>query len=97
MTNETRKSIRDAILEKIEKGEATMKSKSYFVIRAILFLVGIVITAFALFFLMSFILFVFRQTDLLLVPVFGFQGVRIFMSVHLLPLSRKFFLLRSPP
>ena len=79
-SEEKKKSIQETILKKIERGETTMKSKSYFVIRAILLLAGVVIVALALFFFMSFILFTLRQTGLLLVPIFGFQGIRIVMA-----------------
>lgn len=80
VSKEKQKSIRDAILKKIEKGEAIMRPKSYFLMRAALLLASIVATAFILFFFISFILFILRQTGLLLVPVFGFQGVRILMA-----------------
>jgi len=75
-----KKSIQEIILKKIEKGETTMKPRSYFIIRTILLLASVVVVAFVLFFFMSFILFTLRQTGLLLVPIFGFQGIRILMA-----------------
>ena len=72
-------SMKDAVIAKIKKGEATMRPRWHFVLRTTLFTLGAIIVALALLYLASFILFVLRETGLLFVPSFGLRGMGVFL------------------
>ena len=74
-----KKTIKNTVLAQIKSGQAIMKPKWHFVLKTILVAVGVVIVAFALIYLVSFIFFILRQTGVFFVPSFGFRGVGIFL------------------
>lgn len=78
--DEKREILKNSILSKIRSGQTKMRPRWYFVLRAILFIVLIVVAALALFYLTSFIFFVLRYTGILFVPAFGFYGTVVFLE-----------------
>lgn len=76
---EKEKSIKEGILSQIKAGQAKMRPKWHFVLRAALFVVGVFTALVALIYVVSFIFFVLRQTGIWFVPVFGFQGIAVFL------------------
>jgi hypothetical protein len=72
-------SIADLVLEKIKTGQAEMRPRWHFVLRTLLFTLGVIILWLALLYLASFIVFVLRETGVLFVPSFGFRGVGVFL------------------
>lgn len=70
--------IQESILENIKKQGLEMHSKKYFFLRAILFVVGIVIVVTALLYLASFIAFGLMESGVWFVPLFGMQGWFVF-------------------
>ncbi len=80
MNNEPqKKSIHDSILKAIENGSVKMRPRWYFVGRTALLATGIVLLAFTLIYIASFIIFVMHQTGAWFVPSFGFRGVQAFL------------------
>jgi len=80
MNNENHeKSIKNLVLNKIKENKAVMKPRWYFVLKAVLFVSGIVILSIALFYVISFILFILRQNGLYFITPFGFRGITIFL------------------
>jgi hypothetical protein len=73
------KSIKDTVLAQIKSGQASMKPRWHFVLKAVLTALGVFIVASALLYLVSFILFMLRQTGIFFVPSFGFKGVGVFL------------------
>lgn len=73
-------SLTKKVFNKVGKGELKMKSKLYFVLRAILFsLITVLIFLFILFFV-SFIIFSLRISGVWFLPSFGFQVTGIFLT-----------------
>jgi hypothetical protein len=77
--NTKHSAIAHSIVEKIKKGEATMRPRWHFVLRALLSGLGVVILLLSLLYLASFIIFVLRETGVLFVPSFGLRGVGVFL------------------
>ena len=73
------KSLGEKILKKIKKGKIKMKSKSYFVFRTALFVIGVILVFIFIIFLISFIIFILRTSGVGHFPAFGFRGLRIFL------------------
>ena len=65
-------------LEKITSGEIKMRPKTYFVLKAILIVLGIVFAVCFSLYIISFILFSLRSTGVLYLPGFGFPGIKAF-------------------
>lgn len=78
MTNENSK-IKNNILEKIKHGEVSMRPRWHFVLETILVVSGMVLLAMGLLYLLSFIVFFFRQSGLFFTPLFGFHGIITFL------------------
>src|SRR3989344_3614541 len=78
MSHEIR-SIKEEVIARIKRGETIMRPRWHFVLRAMLYALGVLIAALALVYLASFIMFVLRETGLLFVPSFGFRGVGVFL------------------
>ncbi len=74
------KTIGEKILKKIKKGKIKMKPKSYFVLKSILFVVGIVFAFLLTIFLASFIIFILRASGVLNFPTFGLRGLGMFFT-----------------
>lgn len=75
-----KKSIKDMVLEKINAGKTRMIPRWYFILRAALALVGLVIFLLSSLYIMSFILFILRKTGIWFLPVFGIRGVGVFLA-----------------
>lgn len=71
-------SIKDRILEEIKEGQIKMRPKWRFALEASLILAGGVIILLALLYLASFMIFFLRETGVLFVPIFGFDGWQAF-------------------
>lgn len=77
--NEKLQSLRDKILEKIKTGEAQMRPRWHFALKAALMIVGAVIVVITLVYIFSFVIFVLRNNGVWFVPAFGFRGIGIFL------------------
>ncbi len=71
--------FKETILEKINNGEIDMKPRWHFILRAALFMLGVVIVAFVAIYLFSFILFSLHQNGLFFAPIFGLRGLIFFV------------------
>jgi len=74
------KSIREDILAAIKSGQVKMRPKWLFVLKASLAVIGVLILLLTILYLASFIIFILRQTGVLFVPVFGYQGWYAFFA-----------------
>jgi hypothetical protein len=75
MTREPIKNIKERILDRIRSGQVVMRPKWHFVLKALLAAVGGLLLLLAALYLVSFILFVARQTGAWFGPGFGPPGV----------------------
>lgn len=73
------KNIHDTILKKIHDGDVDMKPRWYFVLRSVLAITGVVLTALLTVYLFSFIFFFLDQSGVLFAPAFGFRGISFFV------------------
>lgn len=80
MENNTDNSIKDRVLGLIEKGQTKMKPKWHFVLKTILFILGVVIVFLIALYIASFGLFILDESDLWSVPSFGLAGAYIFIK-----------------
>ena len=71
--------IRDAVLEKIHKGQARMRPKWHFILKTVLLFIGLVIVLLAFLYLASFTIFILHQTGVWFLPIFGLRGIRAFL------------------
>lgn len=71
-----KQSIQDGILKAIAAGKVKMVPKWHFVLKTILFITGVVLTALALLYLASFIVFMLHQDGVWFLPAFGLAGLR---------------------
>lgn len=78
MENERKKSIKENVLTAINSGTVTMRPRWHFVLRAILLVLGVVLSALAVLYLGSFIAFTLRQTGVVFAPGFGSRGWFVF-------------------
>ncbi|MFA6136397.1 MAG: hypothetical protein WC705_03540 [Candidatus Paceibacterota bacterium] len=74
------KTIKDFVIEKIKSGQAKMKPKWHFVLKAVLFILGIILITLTILYLISFIIFSLNQTGAIFAPSFGLRGFGIFMA-----------------
>ncbi len=72
--------LRKKILDKIKVGKAKMRPKWYFLLKTSLLAAGVIIGALALLYVVSFILFVLRQTGAWFLPSFGLRGIMVFLT-----------------
>jgi len=70
--------IAEKVLNKIKKGQVKMWPKFYFILKALVFILGIVFILFLALFLISFIVFNLRASGVLFLPRFGLLGFRSF-------------------
>lgn len=78
--NRQQKTIKENILSTIKSGEIKMRPKWHFVLKTALAILGGAILALTILYLASFIIFFLRQTGLMFVPAFGWQGWYVFFS-----------------
>lgn len=71
-------SIKEDVLKAIHDGQVKMRPKWQFSTKATLMVFGMVLIAFTVLFLVSFIVFVLRQTGVLFEPGFGFSNLGVF-------------------
>jgi len=76
---EEKKSIKSSVLEKIKSGQAAMKPKWHFMLKAVLVSVGVVIFILLSLLIVSLIIFVLHDNGTWFVPVFGMRGVGRFI------------------
>lgn len=69
---------KNEILEKIKK--VKMRPKSYFILRTIIFILGLVFAFLFTIFLASFIVFALRASGVWYFSAFGFRGLRLFFA-----------------
>lgn len=80
MTHEEfKKSIKAGVQEAIKTGQAKMRPRSYFIARTTLLIIGAVLLALLLIYLVSFIFFMLRVTGVWFVPAFGAAGIMPFV------------------
>jgi hypothetical protein len=72
--------IGEKITQKIKEGKIRMKSKSYFMTRAVLFFSGIFLLVLFSIYLFSFIIFELRMSGIWFLSQFGFSGIKILFS-----------------
>jgi hypothetical protein len=72
------KAIQQSVLDAIASGRVKMRSRSYFVLQTILAIVGGVILGLFLIYIVGFMIFLLRQSGVLLAPGLGFSGWYIF-------------------
>ena len=63
--------MKDDVLKAIQGGQVKMRPKWQFITKAALMLLGVVLVALTTLYLVSFIVFILRQTGVLFVPAFG--------------------------
>ena len=71
---------KNKILEKIKKEKVKMKPRSYFVLRTIVFVFGLIFAFLFAIFLASFIVFALRASGIWYFPAFGFRGLGMFLA-----------------
>ncbi|MBU6500605.1 MAG: hypothetical protein KGJ89_04080 [Patescibacteria group bacterium] len=69
-----KQSIKDSVLNAIKSGRAKMLPRWHFVLKGVLLAIGVLLLAFLLLYLVSFIVFSMHQTGVWFVPVFGLPG-----------------------
>lgn len=79
MNESTEKNLQQEVLCAIKDGEITMRPRWQFVLRGTLAVLGGVLIALALLYLISLIIFMSRQTGAAFVPAFGLRGVLSFL------------------
>lgn len=72
-------SIRDLIEQKIQEGRVAMRPRWHFVLRAVLAVLGVLLVLLVGLYLVSFVVFVARTTDIGFLPEFGLRGVGYFL------------------
>lgn len=77
---EEKKNIHDSVLKAIEEGKVKMRPKWHFALRTAFLILGTIFISFSLLYLVSFIVFIFRQSGALLVPAFGYFGIIAFLT-----------------
>jgi len=71
--------VRDHILDAVKAGQVKMRPRWHFILQSILTVLGLVIGILAVMYLVSFAVFVLRQTGVLFVPSFGYRGYFVFL------------------
>jgi len=72
--------LTEKILGKLRSGEFKMKPKVYFILKATLIVLSVLVVALFVLFLISFISFALRANGVLVLPIFGFRGFGAFLS-----------------
>lgn len=79
MNKKEKNSIKESIVKKIKEGDIKMKPKAYFTLKNGLLIIGIILTAFLLLYLISFILFILHVNGIWFLPGFGWRGIGSFL------------------
>jgi len=72
--------LKDQIMASVKGGRLKMRPKWYFVLRASLWAVGIVLAALAGLYLASLLMFVAHETGISMAPTFGWPGIVLFLK-----------------
>jgi len=78
-SNNSKDNLQDSVRKAIEDGKVTMRPRWHFVVRTALLVVGTVLAALTVLYLVSFIIFILRQTGVIFAPGFGLRGVNVFL------------------
>lgn len=78
--NNEKKSVEQGVMDAIRRGKVTMRPRWHFVLSSALLVLGVIILALTLLYIMSFGIFELRQTGALFVPVFGMRGIFAFFQ-----------------
>lgn len=79
MDNDNKNNSIKSFLKNIEDRHVKMHSKSYFVVRTLLLLLGVLIFSLLILFIVSFVFFVLRQSGGWYAPAFGPRGFGLFL------------------
>ncbi|HXK36746.1 MAG TPA: hypothetical protein VJ553_04150 [Candidatus Paceibacterota bacterium] len=71
--------LKNKVMQIIRSGQAHMRPRWQFVLRAVLVVSGIVLAAFTLIYLVSFIIFTLRVTGVLYVPLYRIVGMQLLL------------------
>lgn len=77
INQEKEKSVDRIVLEKIRKGEAKMRPKTYFILKWVLLILSIFVVVLFVLYLISFIVFILRASGVWFLPGFGFRGIGV--------------------
>ncbi len=80
MENNTNNSLKSRVLTLIEKGQTKMKPRWHFILKTLLFVLGVVIVFLITLYIGSFALFILDESDLWSIPSFGLDGAYIFVK-----------------
>ncbi len=72
--------FKEKLIKKIQSGEIDMKPKWHFVLKTILLISGIVLSALLAIYLLSFIFFTLHRSGLIFAPGYGMRGLGIFIT-----------------
>ncbi len=78
-THQEPQSIQQRIVQKIEEGRVAMRPRWHFVLRAVLAVLGAILVLLIGLYLVSFVVFVARTTDIGFLPAFGWRGMGQFL------------------
>lgn len=73
--SEEKKSIKENVLATIDSGKVAMKPKWYFMAKATLLVLGIILASLTVLYLASFIIFIMHQNGIWFAPRFGWRGM----------------------
>ncbi|PIR89593.1 MAG: hypothetical protein COU07_01710 [Candidatus Harrisonbacteria bacterium CG10_big_fil_rev_8_21_14_0_10_40_38] len=73
-------SMKDRILERIESGDVSMRSKKRFLMSTVFWVFGMAAVVLVLLYIVSFIFFTLRYTGAIFAPSFGFMGFGPFIG-----------------
>ncbi len=79
MNEQTQKTLRETIAEKIKTGKARMLPRWRFALKAALLAGGLLVLAALLLWVTSFLFFILHHTGAWFVPIFGLRGARAFL------------------
>lgn len=71
--------LKDNIIKKIEAGQVAMRPKWQFVLKTLLMFIGVLLIAFSLVYIVSYIVFVLKYTGAAYGPMMGTQGALVFL------------------
>lgn len=74
-----KKSIHEAVLERIRGGEVTMRPRWHFMLKATLVVAGIALAGLTLLFVVSLAMFALRASGVWFMPAFGWHGFAVFL------------------
>src|SRR3989344_96910 len=72
--NSAKQTLSEKILAEIKRGDLRMRPKWHFLLRAAILFFGTILLLLCLFYIVSFIIFVLRQSGAWFVPTFGVRG-----------------------